>query len=65
MRSELRALLENQKDRWGIVRDSIYAQHNSMCMKLCKESIADIDRYLERHKQPVEEYEHFRKEDTP
>ncbi len=56
-----RAFLENEKERWKIVRgwsDKEYV------LKLCNESIADIDRYLERHKPPVEEYEHFRKEQS-
>jgi len=64
--SELREFLENQKERLKIIK--LWC-HRSIALKeirgLCDESIADINRYLERHKPPVEEYEHFRKKDTP
>ena len=65
--SELRAFLENQKERWGIVKElsewpPISPKTQGVINKLCEESIQDIDLYLERHEPAIEDYEHFKKE---
>jgi len=51
--SELRAFLENQKERWGIVSERGSLVRTHILDDFCKESIKDIDHYLERHKPPV------------
>ena len=58
-----RAFLENQKERLEIIKSELGNVYHGSILKLCNDSITDIDRYLERHKPPVEEYEHYRKED--
>lgn len=53
MRSELRAFLENQKERWKVIKtwseNPMKPSYNLLTLKLCEDSIADIDRYLQRY----------------
>ena len=59
--SEIRAFLENQKERLKIIkawsRGAVTVTHVE---ELCRESIADIDRYLERHEESTEDEEEHR-----
>lgn len=59
--SELHAFLENQKERWQLVQRWADDTRWDIISNLCDESIKDIDFYLERHKPPLEEYEHYGK----
>jgi len=60
--TELHAFLENQKERLELIKRWCDDTHQDIISNLCDESLKDIDRFLERHKPPAEEYEQFRKE---